>query len=122
MSETPPCNDEWPLSLAQRVNAVCDRFEQACRTGRPRVEDYLDEEEEPGRAELARELILLEVHYRRRDGADCRPEDYQTRFPALDPQWLAGALGFATGPQERGTGEPARSSTGLPSSVGGYEI
>ena len=37
---------------------------------------------------LVRELILLEVFYRRRGGELPRIEEYSGRFPALDESWL----------------------------------
>jgi serine/threonine protein kinase len=43
-------------------------------------------------AALVRELILAEVHYRQQAGEGPQPEDYQARFPELDPAWLASAV------------------------------
>jgi len=60
--------DEWKLA------AVCDRFEAAwqatsasCRP--PQVEDYLAEAPTSGRLAFFRELLLLDIEYRRRQGA-----------------------------------------------------
>ena len=54
-----------PLTVAERLDAVCDRFEAACGGGlRPRIDDYLEGVEEPPRGILAREQILLDLHYR----------------------------------------------------------
>jgi WD40 repeat protein/tRNA A-37 threonylcarbamoyl transferase component Bud32 len=79
-----------PEVLGRQVDQVCDRFEAACQAGgQPRVEDFLGEEVEPGRTALVRELVLLEAYYRRARGQDCRPEEYQARFPTLDAVWLA---------------------------------
>ena len=37
-----------PLTEAERLDAVCDRFEAACGSGlRPRIDDYLAGVEEP---------------------------------------------------------------------------
>ncbi len=42
-----------PLTVAERLDAVCDRFEAACGGGpRPRIDDYLEGIEEPARAIL----------------------------------------------------------------------
>jgi hypothetical protein len=101
-------NESLPLSQAQRINAICDRFEQAWQGGlRPRLEDYLAEAPEPERAALLRELLPLEADYRRR-GEKPRPEDYRARFPALDPDWLAHALAAppADPAPQASTGEP----------------
>ena len=37
---------------------------------------------------LLRELVLVDVCYRRRRGEPCGPEPYQGRFPEFDPRWL----------------------------------
>jgi hypothetical protein len=105
-----PNTGSLPLSAAQRVDAVCDRFEAAWKTAgaagpRPRIEDYLGAAPEPEHSALVRELILLEVHYRRRAGEGLRPEDYHGRFPALDTAWLADAL--QARPQPRTEPSPA---------------
>jgi hypothetical protein len=67
--------DTVALSAAWRVEQVCKDFEAAWRDvaqfaqaaggPRPRIEDYLVRAGEPERLPLARELILLEVYYRR---------------------------------------------------------
>jgi WD40 repeat protein len=86
-----------PADLARRVDRACDRFEAACRDGPPpRVEDFLDGfPAGPTRAALLRELVPLEVHYRRTRSEPCRAEDYRGRFPDLDPAWLADVLATA---------------------------
>jgi tetratricopeptide (TPR) repeat protein len=84
-----------PLSLIRRVDAVCCRFERAWREGgRPRVEDFLADLPEPERGPLLRELVLLDADYRRRTGDSPEPNDYLSRFPALDATCLA-AVGTA---------------------------
>jgi tRNA A-37 threonylcarbamoyl transferase component Bud32 len=95
--------------LARRVDAICNRFEQTWKEGRPPVlEDYLAEAPEAERAALLRELLPLEADYRRRRGEEPRPADYCARFPALDPDWLAHALAAppASPAPEPSTGEP----------------
>ena len=58
-------NTTLPLTVAERFDAVCDRFEAACEGGvRPRIDDYLEGVEEPARGIVARELILLDLLYR----------------------------------------------------------
>jgi serine/threonine-protein kinase len=90
MSEGSPSAEALPLELAREVERLCDRFEVAWRSGNPpRLEDYLAEAREALRPALLRELIQLEVHYRRRRGEACRPDDYRARFPDLDHAWLA---------------------------------
>jgi tetratricopeptide (TPR) repeat protein len=80
-------------SRVVHVEEVCDRFEAAWKAGeRPRIEGYLGGTSEPERSALLRELILVEVAYRRRVGDDPRPEDYHAHFPVHDLGWLASAV------------------------------
>jgi serine/threonine protein kinase/formylglycine-generating enzyme required for sulfatase activity len=66
----------------RRVNERCDRFEAAWRAGeRPRIEDYLADTPEPERSLLLRELLALELAYRRRHGETLTPDAYLQRFP-----------------------------------------
>lgn len=84
---------DLPLSLAQKVDQVCTRFEAACKTGAPLlIEDYLAELADIEKREVLRELILLDIFYRRQRRESCQPEDYRTRFPELAGDWLASVL------------------------------
>jgi WD40 repeat protein len=104
-------NDPWPpLSLLQRVDEVSDRFEDAWEAGQqPRIEEYLAEIPEPGRPALLRELLALELRYRRREGETPAPAEYQRRFPGhagvVDDAFLkepsAAAGGERTPPEGR---------------------
>src|SRR5262249_43542463 len=86
-------------SLAARVDEACDRFEQEWEAGpRPRIEDYLGRAAEGERPALLRELLVLEVELRRRQGEDPRPEEYRARFPALDVEWVARVIAAPTAP------------------------
>ena len=101
-----PDAESVTLSAALRVNLACNRFEAAWKAGAPpRIEDCLDGSVEPERALLTRELIFLDLHYRRSQGETCRSEDYLARFPLLDREWLAAAL---AGEYPTQTVEPAR--------------
>jgi eukaryotic-like serine/threonine-protein kinase len=91
-----------PCSLELHIDAVCQAFEAAWKStldsdDRPCIEEYLDILGEPERAALVRELLLVELHYRRRWGDVPCAEDYTGRFPGLHPDWLAHAL-TAPGP------------------------
>jgi hypothetical protein len=80
MSQAPSAPKRSRLLLAQQIDQVCDRFETAWKAGpRPRIEDYLTHTPEPGQALLLRELVALEIAYRRRSGEQPRGE--QARFP-----------------------------------------
>jgi serine/threonine protein kinase len=67
------------ISGAERVDRVCERFEAAWRQ-RPALENYLGDVPEAERPALLRELILLDMEYRRRLGDEPRPEEYARRF------------------------------------------
>jgi eukaryotic-like serine/threonine-protein kinase len=69
-------------SLGGRVEELCDRFEAACKANRrPPIEEYLGEVPEADQTALFRELLVLELTYRRRAGERPAPEEYQFRFP-----------------------------------------
>jgi WD40 repeat protein len=117
--------DALALSAALRVERACTDFEVAWRGAaaggsRPRPEDYLTGPAGPERAALARELILLEAHYRRQAGEDVNHQEYAERFPDLEPTWLARALGSQWAADRRPPGAEG-SSTEL-HRVPGYEV
>jgi serine/threonine-protein kinase len=68
--------------LTDRVDEVCDRFETAWLAGaRPRIEDYVPTAAAPERESYLRELLILELAYRRRDGEEPNFAEYSARFP-----------------------------------------
>jgi WD40 repeat protein/tRNA A-37 threonylcarbamoyl transferase component Bud32 len=72
------------------LDAACDRFEAAWKAGpRPRPEDYLGDPADPRRSILLRELVALDVAYRRRHGEQPAAQDYRDRFPEFDSRWLS---------------------------------
>jgi tetratricopeptide (TPR) repeat protein/tRNA A-37 threonylcarbamoyl transferase component Bud32 len=82
-----------PVSGSRRLDSACDRFEAAWHAGtRPALEDFLGDPAGPERLALVRELVVLDIFYRRQYGQDCCPEDYTARFPDLDRAWLVAAL------------------------------
>ncbi|HEX8203137.1 MAG TPA: hypothetical protein VF590_21860, partial [Isosphaeraceae bacterium] len=79
MSDTGPRDDE---SLLWRVDRACDGFEAAWKAGRrPRIEDHLGDATGPDRVALLRELVPLDVSYRRRHGERPSPREYRAWFP-----------------------------------------
>jgi WD40 repeat protein/tRNA A-37 threonylcarbamoyl transferase component Bud32 len=81
-------DDELPPTVARSVDRICNQFERAWREGPPpRIEDFLSNNSEVERAVLLRELILLDLHYRRQRGEPTAAEDYP--FPEVAPAWLA---------------------------------
>ena len=87
MSEASRNGMSAPPEVERRLDLACRRFESAWK-GRPRIEDYLEGWPEPARSALLRELLRLEVQFRRRRGENCKVAEYQQRFPALDAAWL----------------------------------
>jgi serine/threonine protein kinase len=78
----PGDKDALSSSVAARVDAVCDRFEDAWLADqRPRIEEALEEAQEPERAEMLRQLLRVDLYYRERDGDRPVPEEYYCRFP-----------------------------------------
>jgi serine/threonine-protein kinase len=72
------------LSALERIDPLCDRFEDAWLAGeRPRIEDHAAGWEGPARAALLRALVRLDAEYRRGLGEVVGPDDYLGRFPEL---------------------------------------
>jgi class 3 adenylate cyclase/predicted Ser/Thr protein kinase len=68
--------------LVQRLDAICDRFAGAWKTGqRPRIEDYLADTSGTERTHLLGELLGLDLEYHRLHGSLPSLEDYLRRFP-----------------------------------------
>jgi tRNA A-37 threonylcarbamoyl transferase component Bud32 len=71
-----------PAELVPLLEEVCDRFEEALKApGSPRLEQFLSEVMEPVRAAVFRELLGLELDYRKLRGETPTREDYLGRFP-----------------------------------------
>jgi hypothetical protein len=78
------------LELAQHVARVCGEFEDALKKcERPALERFLEQADGTERAVLLQELVALEIAYRRAAGEQLAMEDYQARFSAIHPEWLA---------------------------------
>jgi len=95
--------EQLTLEQSLPVDEACDRFEAAWRAGtRPDISEHLHRAAEADASVLLRELVLLDIEFRRRHGQLPKPDDYATRFPDLDRDWLAHAVlpttGAATAP------------------------
>jgi WD40 repeat protein/tRNA A-37 threonylcarbamoyl transferase component Bud32 len=80
-------NDSLPVSVQLHLEEVCARFEAAWKAAgsaatAPRIEEHLGAAAGPGRAALLRELLRLDVHYRRRHGENPGANYYAARCPA----------------------------------------
>ena len=82
-----------------RLNTACQRFEAAWKAGlAPRIEGHLSPAAGAERAALLKELIRVEVSYRRARGQTVSSAEYLRRFPELDAAWLESVLAPATLP------------------------
>src|SRR5262245_46731133 len=81
------------LDLERQLDQICNRFEAEWKAGeQPRIDDFLNDWPHERRTHLFHELISLDIHYRSSHGGQPNAEEYQRRFPWLDPAWLAAAL------------------------------
>ena len=117
-TDSPPRTPTWPPEQARRLDSLCDRFEASWQQvgpglAPPRIEDVLHEAADEDRPALLRELIGLEVYYRRQRGEDPGPEEYRQRFPELDSRWLVRTLAGRPDPEATRT-VPAAPDPGGP--------
>ena len=67
---------ELPLSVRQRIDEVCIAFEDAWKSGeRPGTKDFVTKLPDSVRSTLFRELLLIELDYRRRHGDKLSAEE-----------------------------------------------
>jgi WD40 repeat protein/serine/threonine protein kinase len=79
---SPPPEGALPLAVEQRVDEICNRFEQRWIAGqRPRIEDFMGDAMQPERSALLRGLLEQDLHYRRLNGEHPTPDEYRLRFP-----------------------------------------
>ncbi len=79
----PTHSDDDSRLSAVRIDEACDQFEAAWGAGAtPRIEDYLDQADEPHRVPLFGELLALELELRTKRGDRPEREEYVQRFPA----------------------------------------
>jgi serine/threonine protein kinase/WD40 repeat protein len=83
------------LSVEQALllDGVCNTFEAKWRSGgRPDVWAAVLELPEALRPTALKELVALDVFYRRRAGERPSTAEYASKFPDLDADWLAGVV------------------------------
>src|SRR5262245_55685842 len=82
-----------PVEQALLLEEACDAFEAKWRAhGRPDIGAAVVELPEAVRQAAVRELVALDLYYRRKAGESPTPGDYADRFPDLDAGWLADAV------------------------------
>lgn len=112
------------LSMQMRIEEVCTHFEDAWKAAGPedlppRLEEYLGDATGPERRALLRELLLLDLDYRRARGEVPGTDDYAARLPGDAEALRAFFAELPTAPplpQPPTTGEPTYPT------VPGYEI
>jgi WD40 repeat protein len=78
----PSVFDELPVDERRLIDRICTRFEAKWKQGlSPCLEDELPEVAATLRPQLLRELLLIDLEYRRRGGDMVMPDDYANRFP-----------------------------------------
>jgi len=109
---------ELPETQMLRINQVCDRFEQAWQAGtEPGVESFLSDAEPVDRPVLTRELIAIEIRYRRDQGLSVSLHEYQRRFPDVEQTWLIDSCSTHQSNSDQQTDE-----TEIPQRLGEYRI
>src|SRR5207245_1889766 len=105
MSTTRPDGPD-SLFLAQEVDTLCDRYENALRQGNAGPLDGWLPAGNPLRAAALVELVRLDLEHRLRAGEDVRLDDYFNRYPELqaDPGAAARLLATERCAQRTGSG------------------
>src|SRR4051812_16076974 len=89
-------------SPENRIDELCDAYESCWqRDERPQIGSFLEPGGPAYRARLFRELLLVELEYRRRQSECPTAEEYRRDFPEFSGEIEAinlqfGAAGFAT--------------------------
>jgi tetratricopeptide (TPR) repeat protein len=79
-----PHDERLAVEDLQYIDAVCDRFEAAWHGGQtPDPSSYLADAPERLRQPLCRDLLRLDLQYRRERGEQPDARDYRQRFPEL---------------------------------------
>lgn len=78
-------DDSLPIDDKQKIDSICLRFEGDWLAGRrPVIEPYLKQLHPVAQPALFRELLLLELDYRRALREELRADDYLRRFPRME--------------------------------------
>lgn len=87
MSVTPePFNAPSDLPVADRIDLLCDAFERDWMDEKtPSLEEYLARIDVPAQWNLFRELLRLDLDYRRQKSVPLPREEYVARFPNHRP-------------------------------------
>jgi formylglycine-generating enzyme required for sulfatase activity/tRNA A-37 threonylcarbamoyl transferase component Bud32 len=102
-------HDEWssiPLSQVERADQICDRFEAAWKSApRPRLDPFLSGVPAAEQPYLIRELLSLDLDYRRVLGETPTLEEYKADYPALNIDRFADLFAGRSPPTPPGLAE-----------------
>jgi serine/threonine protein kinase len=77
----PPAEKVWSRSKALRLDSICVGFEAIWKSGgRPKIEDFLKDVPEADRASTFRELLILELQWRKLKNERPTRDEYIARF------------------------------------------
>ena len=75
-------DEDLPLAVRRRIDRECLAFEDAWKSGgSPAIEDFLPAIPEAERAIFFRELLLVDIAYRRQRGEAPAAAEFEARFP-----------------------------------------
>jgi serine/threonine protein kinase len=118
MNRLPNDSSTLPPEEAQRVDEICDRFESAWKAwqsqARPALEDFIAGTEGTVRSALFRELLRVELAYRRPDSFPFWRLDLSRRFPGQEA-----LIETALAEAGLGRGQPSRYRMLRPHKEGG---
>ncbi len=116
------------MGLREWADQVADRFEAAWKNGPPpRIRDYLGDTSGERRRALLRELVKIDLDYRRKRGIPRGGDDYVREFPELSGMELTAPGGRTNSPASAGgdleaTGDAAPAAAPLPEALDKYRI
>ena len=113
--------EQVPLEAFGKIDALCERFEAAWTSGQtPCLQDYLAEAPAGAGSLLLKELLPLDVEYRRGRGETPSLADYAQQIP--DHASLLRELWLELGLTEPATGAGGGANEQLPQQFGRYQL
>ena len=113
------------LADLHEIDAACDRFERAWRSGqRPDIAEFLADVPVNARAQLFRDLLSLDLEYRRRLGEQPEARSYCERFPEFATPSASALAPLSSRPTNRldadnnGSRNPTVGSPAIPGTPG----
>ena len=125
LRETTP--QQPPVAGLQQIDAACDRFESAWRAGQaPDLASYLAEAPVELRLFLFRDLVRLDLEYRRERGEQPDALFYASRFPEFESELATALQSRAASPEKTGGSGPTDWGQAVtvdsPTAVGNHAI